>query len=170
MIAKLFKLWLSLLMLGGLSRLTHAAPIEGQVERVDELGFGFRRVMLALPVNTDFESTGHFEFLYYRDQRLAQVGGPWGSCLVSPSGNFVVFQDGPSGNVVLYRRLDGQRFELTKHFIAVVRSFEWHEKAGIVDVYFETGASDSYLAPPPESETLWDSKSRRAEDARPGGL
>jgi len=145
-------------MLGTLNHRGLAAPIAEQVERIDELGFGFRRVMLALPVKTDFETTGHFEFLYYRDQRLAQVGGPFGSCSVSPSGRFIVFQDGPTGEVVLYHRLDGQRFRLTKKFIALVRGFEWHENAGIVDVYFETGLSDSYLVPPPESESTWDSK------------
>ena len=64
-----------------------------QVERTTDLGFGFRRVVLAEPSSSSFESIGHFEYLYYRDLRLCHLG----DCSVSPSGSYVIYQDGPSG-------------------------------------------------------------------------
>ena len=49
--------------------------------RTTDLGFGFRRVVLAEPSQASFESIGHFEYLYFGDRRLCQVD----ACSVSPS-------------------------------------------------------------------------------------
>jgi hypothetical protein len=103
------------------------------VERTENLGFGFRRVMLAEPSRSSFESVGHFEYLFYRDQRLCNIG----ACSVSPSGKFAIYQDGPSGNLFLFRRTDRKITQLTREFIALAESFDWHEESGIVDVRFE---------------------------------
>lgn len=139
------RIWAFFFLFAALSQVCHAYPKDAQVERVVELGFGFRRVTLALPVVTDFESTGHFAFLYYGDEQICQVGGGYLDCLVAPSGVYVIFAQASSGKIFLYRRTDGRRFQLTNQFTAPVHHFEWHEKAGIVNAYFTTGASDSFL-------------------------
>ena len=111
--------------------MTHAAkPV---VERTENLGFGFRRVMLAEPVSVSFESIGHFEYFYYRDQRLCRVG----ACSVSPSGKFAIYQDGPSGNLFLFRRTDRKTTQLTRKFIALAGSFDWQEASGTVNAHLE---------------------------------
>jgi hypothetical protein len=61
-----------------------------RVERTTDLGFGFRRVVLAEPSQSSFESIGHFEYLDFDDHRLCQVG----ACSVSPSGRYAIYQDG----------------------------------------------------------------------------
>ncbi len=111
-----------------------------KVERIEDLGFGFRRVLLAKPSGSNFESIGHWEYLYYRDQELCLLG----ECSVSPSGSYVIFQDGRSGNLFLYRRADGRQTQLTSQFVALVKRFDWDENAGRVEVHFTTGLSESY--------------------------
>lgn len=106
-----------------------------RAERTTNLGFGFRRVVLAEPSSSSFESIGHFEYLYYRDRRLCHLG----DCSVSPSGSYVVYQDGPSGNLFLFRRADGRLSQLTSQFVALVDTFEWHEDISMVEAHFTTG-------------------------------
>jgi hypothetical protein len=103
-----------------------------RAERSTDLGFGFRRVVLAEPSQSSFESVGHFEYLYFGDHRLCQVG----ACSVAPSGRYAVYQDGPSGNLFLFCRVDRQRTQLTKEFAGLADSFQWHEDTGTVDVRF----------------------------------
>jgi len=105
------------------------------VERTTDLGFGFRRVALAEPSHSSFESIGHFEYLYFRDRRLCQLG----ECSVSPSGRFAVYQDGPSGCLFLFRRADGSQTQLTTQFVALVDGFDWQEDAGAVEARFASG-------------------------------
>lgn len=132
---------LSCLFMLMLSQMVYGCPPDAsegvQVEHVRELGFGFRNVTLTKPTPWEL---GHFEFLYYRDKSLCQLG----ECSVSPSGNHAIFQDGPSGNLFLYRRVDGRQIQLTEHFVALVRKFNWHEDTGTVEVIFETGKSEEY--------------------------
>jgi len=104
-------------------------------ERTTNLGFGFRRVDLAEPVSSSFESIGHFEYLYYRDRRLCHLG----DCSVSPSGSYVIYQDGPSGELFLFHREDGQLTQLTSKFVALVDRFEWHEDTHTVEVRLVAG-------------------------------
>jgi hypothetical protein len=104
-------------------------------ERTTNLGFGFRRVVLAEPSSSSFESLGHFEYLYYRDQRLCHLG----DCSVSPSGSYVIYQDGPSGSLFLFRRADSRLIQLTSQFVALVDTFEWHEDTSAVETHFAAG-------------------------------
>lgn len=134
--------WILLLMLT-LSKMGNALPSSTHVERITDLGFGFRRVTVAEPVASNFEGIGHFEYLYCLDRKLCRLG----DCSVSPSGSYLIFQDGPSGILFLYRRLDGRRVQLTKKFVALVQRFEWHEDSGTVEVRFETGVPGSYSIP-----------------------
>jgi hypothetical protein len=105
------------------------------VERTTDLGFGFRRVVLAQPVKTSFESIGHFEYLYFGDKQLCQVD----ACSVSPSGKYAVYQDGPTGNIYLFRRFDSKLTQLTSQFIALVDTFDWHEDGNTVAAHFASG-------------------------------
>jgi len=118
-----------------LSACTDTPPTKAVLERITNLGFGFRRVVLAEPVNTSFESVGHFEYLYYGDQRICQVG----ACSVSPSGAYAIYQDGPSGNLFLFRRADSRLIQLTRDFVAPAESFQWHEDANTVEAHFTMG-------------------------------
>lgn len=104
------------------------AKYEGgyEVEEEVDLGFGFRAVMLLVPTSWE---VGHFGFLYYRDQQICRVG----TCAVSPSGEYVIFQDVPSAHVFVYRRVDGRRARLTTQPVPSVKDFVWHEEAGTVD-------------------------------------
>src|SRR2546421_5720748 len=87
------------------------------VERVEDLGFGFRRVTIAKA--NKFEM-GHYPFLYYRNRLLCQIVVPTS---ISPSGNFAIYQDGRSGKLILFRRRDEKTTELTSSFIGVASSF-----------------------------------------------
>jgi hypothetical protein len=113
----------------------HTPATKPVVEKATDLGFGFRRVALAEPVSASWESLGHFEYLYYGDQRLCQLG----VCSVSPSGRYAVYQDGPSGNFFLFRPAQRRLTKLTSHFVALADSFEWHEDANSVEAHFESG-------------------------------
>ena len=106
-----------------------------KVECTTNLGFGFRRVVRAEPSSSSFESIGHFEYLYYHDRTLCELG----SCSVSPPGNLVIFQDGPSGNLFLFRRSNAQLTQLTSKFVALVGRFEWRENENAVEVNFVAG-------------------------------
>jgi hypothetical protein len=108
-------------------------------ESVDDLGFGFRRVTMTEPVKSSFESKGHFQYFYYGKRRLCQLG----TCSVSPSGRFAVYQDGPSGALFLFRRADHKSVQLTSTFISRVQSFDWHEGANSVEARYEGGNSKS---------------------------
>lgn len=104
------------------------------IERTTELGFGFRLLVVAESVNVSFESIGHFEYLYYRDQRLCSSG----TTSVSPSGNYAIYEDGHSGILFLFRTSDRKITQLTPNYIAYVDSFKWHEEARTVDAHFAT--------------------------------
>lgn len=101
-----------------------------EVEQEVNLGFGFRAVMMLIDTPSE---VGHFSFLYYGDQRISRMG----TCSVSPSGNYVVFQDS-SAHVVVYRRADGKRTQLTIRPVPSVMDFVWHEDAGTVDWHYGT--------------------------------
>ena len=106
-----------------------------RTERTTDLGFGFRQIVLTEPSASSFESSGHFEYLYYRNRRLCQLG----DCSVSPSGRYAIYQDGPSGNLFLFRRADGRLTQLTSQFVALVDAFEWQEDANTVEARFTGG-------------------------------
>ena len=102
------------------------------VERSIELGFGFRRDVIAEqnPPNS-FESIGHFESLFYRSQKLAKLD----DCLVSPSGDAIVYQEATSGNIFVFNRRDDTTIQLTKTFPGLANKFVWHEREGVVEAF-----------------------------------
>lgn len=111
-----------------------------RVESSEDLGFDFRRIMLAQPSASPFERVSHYSYLYHGNKEICNLG----NCSVSPSGDYAVYQDGSSGKMFLYRRADGIKIQLTDHFVALAKGFTWDEDAGTVEVHFTTGLSESY--------------------------
>ena len=113
-------------------------PKEG-VEKIEDLGSGFRRITIA---KFNKSELGHYQFLYYRDRRLSQLNTPPS---VSPSGNFAVYQEVPSGKLMLFRRGDEKSVVLTTSFIGPIRQFVWHEPDGTVEAVLSSdGVSAVY--------------------------
>jgi hypothetical protein len=68
-------------------------------EESRELGSGFRLVTRQIELLPgSFEEFGYFGYLYYRDQELSLVG----TYSVAPNGRSIAFQDGPTGDIVLF--------------------------------------------------------------------
>jgi hypothetical protein len=90
-----------------------------------ELGFGFREVTRSVenPPGV-FEGVGHFGFLYFREQELGQHG----TYSISPSGRYVVYQDGPSGDIVLFAAASRKARVVQKYPGALVVDFTWGKK------------------------------------------
>jgi hypothetical protein len=110
-------------------------PSKGRsvIEHSENLGYGFSHVTIA-KLNK-FE-LGHHGYLYYRGQQICLFGAPPS---ISPSGKFAIYQDGPSGNLFLFRRADQKVTQLTPKFVGVAHPFVWHEEQGIVEAQFEKG-------------------------------
>jgi len=110
----------------GYQRYQKAELMKG-VEKIEDLGFGFRRVTIAKLNKTEM---GHYPFFYYRNRLLCQIGPPPS---ISPSGNFAVYQDIRTGKLSLFRRSDEKVIELTKTPVGVAQPFLWHEEQGTVE-------------------------------------
>jgi hypothetical protein len=98
------------------------------VEQRQDLGFGFHRDVIAESTPHSFEAVGHFEYLFYRDRKLCQVD----ACAVAPSGDAIIYQDGPSGKIFLFRSADRKIVQLIRKFPGLVDKFEWHEREGFI--------------------------------------
>jgi hypothetical protein len=107
------------------------------VERSRDLGHGFHRDVIAErnPPGA-FEAVGHFEYLFYRDRKLGPLNF---ECAVAPSGKAVVYQDGPSGLVFLFRPADGKPVQLTGKFFGIIDEYDWHEGEGFIRVVADKG-------------------------------
>jgi hypothetical protein len=107
-------------------------------EKSTDLGFGFREETHAELTHGGFEGVMHQRYLFYKKQKLCNVG----KCSVAPSGDYAIYQDGPSGNLFLFRRADHKITQLTPKFIALVESFIWHEDKASVAVQFYDGHAE----------------------------
>src|SRR6266446_10567329 len=112
----------SLLLLVSLTALVYCASMP-TIESTEDLGFGFHHDVVAESTTNSFESIGHFDYLFYRKRKLSQTD----KFAVAPSGSAVVYQDGPSGNIFMFRRKDGEIMPLARTFVGLVERFEWHE-------------------------------------------
>ncbi len=87
-----------------------------------DLGFGFREVTRSVEnPRGSFEGIGHFGFLYFREQELSQHG----AYSISPSGRYLVYQDGPSGDIVLFAAASRKTRIVQKWPGALVTEFKW---------------------------------------------
>ena len=106
--------------------LADAQSIPLGVERSRNLGFGFHRDVIAeaAPPNAQvFESVGHFEYLFYRDQKLAALNSC--ECLLAPDGHAIVYQEGHTGNIFMFERDSGKTMQLTEEFPGLAMKMKW---------------------------------------------
>src|ERR1043166_1282873 len=101
-------------------------PKEG-IEKTEDLGSGFRRITVA---KLNKGQLGHYQFFFYGDRRLSQINSPPS---IAPSGKFAVYQEFPSGKLILFRRSDEKIIQLTTTGIAAPSRFDWHEEQGTVE-------------------------------------
>jgi hypothetical protein len=106
--------------------LAGAQSIPLGVERSRNLGYGFHRDIIAeaAPPNAQvFESVGHFEYLFYQEQKLAALNSC--ECLLAPDGHAIVYQDGHSGNIFMFERDSGKAIQLTEKFPGLAMKMKW---------------------------------------------
>ena len=110
-------------------------------ESSKDVGFGFREVLRneVMPPSA-FEAVGHFRFLYYRDQQLSQFD----TYSISPSGRYAAFQDGPSGDIVLFVAKSRSRRVVRKYPGALVERYTWEK--GERTIVFDFGGHAPALA------------------------
>jgi hypothetical protein len=101
-------------------------PLEG-IEKTEDLGSGFRRITVA---KLNKGELGHYAFFFYGDRRLSPIASPPS---ISPSGRFAVYQEFPSGKLMLFRRDDGKVIQLTATGIGVPSRYVWQEDQGTVE-------------------------------------
>jgi len=112
------------------------------VEKVEELGFGFRRVTIAK--SNGFEQ-GHYPFFFYHNRLLGQIG-PAPS--ISPSGEYAAYQDVRNGKVMLFGRRDEKDTVLAQAGLGPVTRYIWHEDQNNVEaVIGHEGYSAIYQFP-----------------------
>jgi hypothetical protein len=93
------------------------------VEKTEDVGGGFRRVMLAEHIEWGFESVYHGEYLFYRDRKLAD----WLSASVAPSRQFAIYLDLESKHLFLFRVADQRVVELEHEPVSDFGGFDWDE-------------------------------------------
>lgn len=106
--------------------LASAQDIPLGIERSRNLGYGFHRDVIAeaaAPNARVFESVGHFEYLFYRKQKLAALNSC--ECLLTPDGHAIVYQEGSTGNIFLFRRNSGKTVQLTQAFPGLAMQMKW---------------------------------------------
>jgi hypothetical protein len=113
-------------------------------EESKDLGFGFRQVTRSRENSPGaFEGVGHFSYLYYRDLELCQIG----TYSLAPSGRYVAFQDGPSGDVILFIAESRRRLTLQKYPGAAVVGYTWGGRERELLLGLAGGASLRLLVP-----------------------
>src|SRR5437763_1490729 len=122
---------IALIVISGLGyayqRYYRAKPATG-IQQVQDLGFGFRRAIIA---KFDKGQLRHYPFFFYGDRPLCQIGGAPPS--ISPSGNFAICQDIRSGKLILFRRRDEKLIPLTATPFDLPSRFVWHEEERTVE-------------------------------------
>jgi hypothetical protein len=110
-------------------------PGKPLVEKTEDVGGGFRRVMLAEYIEWGFESVYHGEYLFYRDRKLAY----WLPDSVAPSRQFAIYLDPESKHLVLFRVADQSVVELEHEPVNDFGGFDWDETNGKVTLRYSSG-------------------------------
>src|SRR5207249_6214010 len=93
-------------------------------ESSKDVGFGFRVVIRSEPAGPNAWEIGHFGFLFYKDVELSQ----YGSYSIAPSGKYALFQDGPTGEIILFIPATAQRRVVAKSSGTLVEQYVWNER------------------------------------------
>lgn len=120
------------------------SPKPGQplVEKSEDVGGGFRRVMLAEYVEGGFESVYHGEYLFYRDRKLAF----WLADSVAPSRQFAIYLDTESKHLVLFRVAEQRVVELDHEPINDFGGFDWDEANGKVTLRYSSARAPRHFS------------------------
>ena len=104
------------------------------VESSEDLGHGLRRVLLAEPCDSPgcFEAFTHHYYLFFGDRKL---GWPT-TYSAAPSGELILYQDGRSSQMMLFRPTDGKLVQLTQGLHDVADTYEWSRDMKRVRVFF----------------------------------
>ena len=121
-----------------------SARADLQIESSKDVGFGFRVVIKSGVASKDAWEVGHFGFLYYQDTELAQSA----NYSIAPSGKYALFQDGPTGEVVLFTTATAQRRVVAKFPGSLVEKYVWHERQHDATIVFEKRPSLRVALPP----------------------
>lgn len=109
---------------------------------ITDLGSGYRKVRAIEKVSAASSETEQFTYLYYKDKKLGQAS----KYSISPSGEYLIFQDSTTGDIFLFDSASG-KLELQKITkIVPVRKFSWNERMEYVKVRF-TGKVPSINLP-----------------------
>ncbi len=116
---------------------SNVLAVEVISEKSKDLGFGFRdvRQQVKMPKG-HWEGIGHFGFLYFKDHKISQTS----DFLISSDGKFVVFTDGPTGNVQAFFSVD-RKIVLLEGYVkenGVPESFE-EVGVGTIKAVFTSG-------------------------------
>jgi hypothetical protein len=104
------------------------------------LGFGFHLDVIAEPTNNPSESIAHREYLFYGRHRLSEIS----NCAIAPSGEAVVYQDGPSGDIFMFERKP-QRTVKLRSYPGLVEKFVWHEGGKYIMALTDTKSHSRWL-------------------------
>ena len=99
-----------------------------KTESTEDLGSGFHHDVIAERTANSTESVGHFDYLFYRDQRLGRSR----KFAVAPSGQSIIYQDAVSGNVFVFKRNRNVTRQLTSTFPGEVDRFVWDKGERLV--------------------------------------
>ena len=104
------------------------------IESSEDLGFGLRRVMVAEGCDRPgcFEALTHHVYLFYRDRKL----GPYSTFSVAPGGQLILYQDGRSSEMMLFRPADDKLVRLTRNLRDVADQYEWSDNLRQVRIFF----------------------------------
>ena len=105
------------------------------VERVEDLGAGFRRVTLAEYIEGGFESVYHGEYLFFRDRKLTYFT----SASVAPSRRFAVYINPQSDRLILFRVADETTVELSQVPVTEFGGIDWDETSEKVILRYSSG-------------------------------
>jgi len=113
-------------------------------EQSKDVGGGFRLVRQAIVLGPAAEGSisegvGHFIFLFYGDEKLSQTD----MYSVSPSGEYALFQDGPTGKVILVKPKNKSVKPVVPEFRGLVSDFAWDEKKNEAVIKFEKSEKTS---------------------------
>ena len=122
-------------------------------EESSDLGGGFRFVNRGIVTPPDnWEAIAHYSYLYFRDQEICLCSV--GQYSISPSMQFALAHDGPTGQLRLYDVAQEATRNLTESFVGLPEMFVWDEANGRATVSFYQGRSDQYEDAPPISIEL----------------
>ena len=80
-----------------------------------------------------FEELGHFSYLFYKDIKISS----YSSYSISPSDRFVIFQDGPTGDIVLFDSKSQDKRILVKYPKSLARTYKWQNDENSVLIFLE---------------------------------